>query len=161
VELLLSVGLAGSYVGLVSSIVLEALEAGVLKSTANAATFSGLMHFIRLLGGEAGVALMTRFITVREQFHSNMLGLNIQGDSWLTDERIGALTARFSSVSSGLDEAYLRAIDVLSQQVKAQAYTLAISDGFIVIGGTVVVYLFMTLFLKPAQISYKDLRKMP
>ena len=160
IELLLTLGLAASYVGLVSSIVLEGLEGGALKSAANAATFSGLMHFIRLFGGEVGVAFMTRVITVREEFHSNMLGLYVQLGNWLTDDRIRGLTARFSPSSTGTDVAQFRAIDVLSRQVKAQAYTLSIADGFIVIGWMVVIYLVMMLFLKPAHISYRDLRKM-
>jgi MFS transporter, DHA2 family, multidrug resistance protein len=160
IELLLALGLADSYVGLVGSIVLDGIEAGVLKSAANAATFSGLMHFIRIFGGEVGVALMTRVLTVREQFHSNMLGLNVQLGNWLTDARLRVLTAGFLPNSSGADEAQSRAIDVLSKQVKAQAYTLAISDGFILIGWMVVAYLIMMLFLKPIRISYKDLRKM-
>jgi DHA2 family multidrug resistance protein len=160
VELLLAVGLACSYVGLVGSIVLEGLEAGALTNAANAATFSGLMHFIRIFGGEVGVAFMTRVITVREQFHSNMLGLNVQLGNWLTDERIRGLTAKFLPASSGINEAQSRAISVLNQQVKAQAYTLAISDGFILIGWMVVVYLVMMLFLKPGRVTYRDLRKM-
>jgi DHA2 family multidrug resistance protein len=49
VELLLAAGLACTYIGLVSSIVLEALEAGALTSAAYAATFSGFMHFIASL----------------------------------------------------------------------------------------------------------------
>jgi DHA2 family multidrug resistance protein len=160
VEVLLALGLACSYVGLVSSIVLEGLESGALASAANAATFSGLMHFIRIFGGEVGVAFMNRVITVREQFHSNMLGLNVQVGNWLTDDRIRSLTAGFLPASSGVDEAQFRAIDVLSKQVRAQAYTLAISDGFILIGWMVVVYLVLMLFLKPGRISYKDLGKM-
>jgi DHA2 family multidrug resistance protein len=160
IELVLALGLASSYVGLVSSIVLEGLEGGALKSAANAATFSGLMHFIRVFGGEVGVAFMTRVITIREEFHSNMLGLNVQLGNWITDDRIRGLTARFLPVSAGADEAQFRALDVLSRQVKAQAYTLSVADGFIVIGWMVVIYLVMMLFLKPAHISYKDLRKM-
>ena len=61
---------------------------------------------------------------------------------------------------AGTGEAQARAIDVLSRQIKAQAYALAIADGFIVIGWMVVIYLVMMLFLKPARISYRDLRKM-
>src|SRR6202043_551772 len=160
IELVLALGLASSYVGLVSSIVFEGLEGGALKSAANAATFSGLMHFIRVFGGEVGVAFMTRVITIREEFHSNMLGLNVQLGNWITDDRIHGLTARFLPVSAGADEAQFRAIDVLSRQVKAQAYTLSIADGFIVIGWMVVIYLVMMLFLKPAHISYRDLRNM-
>ena len=160
VELLLSLGLAASYVGLVSSIVLEALESGVLTSAAYAATFSGFMHFIRLFGGQVGTAVMTRLITVRERFHDNALGLHVQLGSWLTDERVRALTAGLFSPSTGAEQAQSRAVDILSQQVRAQAYTMAISDGFIVIGWMVVIYLLLLLVLRPAKFSYQDLRKM-
>jgi DHA2 family multidrug resistance protein len=92
VELKLSLGLASAYIGLVASIVLGALESGALTS-ANVATFSGFMHLMRLFGGQVGVASMTRLIAVREQFHSNMLGLYIQRGSWLTDQRVRRLAA--------------------------------------------------------------------
>ena len=62
--------------------------------------------------------------------------------------------------SAGPEEAQYRAIDILSQQVRAQAYTLAIADGFILIGWMVVAYLLLMLFLRPGKFSYKDLRKM-
>ena len=159
-ELLLAAGLACSYVGLVGSIVLEGLEAGALSSAASAATFSGFMHFIRIFGGEAGVAIMTRLVSVREQFHSNMLGLRVQTGGWLTDDRLRMLSGGLLPDSSGSDEAGHRAVALLSQQVRAQAYTLATSDGFLVICWVVVGYLLLMLFLKPGKISYKDLRNM-
>jgi DHA2 family multidrug resistance protein len=158
-ELLLALGLAGSYVGLVSSIVLEALESGVLTSAALAATFSGFMHFVRLFGGQIGTSAMNRIVTVRERFHDNALGLHVQAGNWLTDERLRVLSAGLFSPSSGSDEAQSRAIGVLNQQVRGQAYTMAISDGFIVICWMVVVYLLLLLFLRPAKFSYRDLRK--
>ena len=37
---------------------------------------------------------------------------------------------------------------------------MAISDGFVVIGWMVVVYLLLLLLLKRAKFSYQDLRKM-
>jgi MFS transporter, DHA2 family, multidrug resistance protein len=160
VELLLALGLACSYVGLVSSIVLEALESGVLTSAAYAATFSGFMHFIRLFGGQVGTSVMTRIITVRERFHDNALGLHVQAGNWLTDQRILALSAGLFSPSTGSDEAQSRAVDILGQQIRAQAFTMAISDGFVVIEWMVVVYLLLLLLLKPAKFSYQDLRRM-
>src|SRR5580693_7590101 len=159
-ELLLALGLAGSYVGLVSSIVLEALESGALASAANAATFSGFMHFIRLFGGQIGTSTMNRIVTVRERFHDNAIGLHIQAGNWLTDERVRALTAGLFASSSGSDEAQSRAVGVLSEQVRGQAYTMAISDGFVVICWMVVVYLLLLLFLRRAKYSYLDLRKL-
>jgi len=160
VELLLATGFAGTYVGLVGSIVLEGLEAGALTSAANAATFSGLMHFIRIFGGQAGVAVMNRFLSVREQFHSNLLGLNVQIGAWLTDERVRVLTGGLLPGSTGSEEAQHRAIGILSQQVRAQAFTLATADAFILIGWMVAGYLMLMLLLRPGQIRYKDLRNM-
>jgi DHA2 family multidrug resistance protein len=160
VELLLAAGFACTYVGLVGSIVLEGLEAGALTSMANAATFSGFMHFIRIFGGQLGVAIMTRFITVRERFHSNMLGLHVQSGSWLTDERLRMLSGGLFPGSTGWDESQARAVGVLSRQVRAQAYTLAISDGFVLIGWVAVAYMLLMLFLRRGKVTYKDLRKM-
>jgi DHA2 family multidrug resistance protein len=160
VELLLAAGLACAYIGLVGSIVLEALEAGALTSPAKAATFSGFMHFIRIFGGAVGVAAMTRFLSVRERFHSNLLGLGVQTGSWLTEERLRMLTGKFLPDSAGAEEAQSRAVAILSQQVRAQAYTLAIADGFILIAWSVAAYLLLMLLLRPGKISFKDLRKM-
>ena len=158
VELLMSAALACTYIGLVSSIVLEGLEAGALTSPSNAATFSGFMHFIRIFGGQVGVAGMNRALSVRERFHSNIL---VQMNEWLTDKRVHTLTAGMLPHSSGPEGAQSRAVAILSQQVRAQAYTLATSDGFILITWVAFSYLFLMLFLRPGKISFKDLKKMP
>ena len=160
VELLLALGLAGAYIGLVSSIVLEGLEAGALTSPSNAATFSGFMHLMRIFGGEVGVAVMLRFVAVREQFHSNMLGLSVQSGSWLTDHRLRMLADGVLPRSTDGQEAQHRAAAILGLQVRAQAYTLATSDGFVLIVWVVIVYLLIMLLLRPGKITFNDLRKM-
>jgi len=160
IELLLSVGLACTYIGLVSSIVLEGLEAGALTSAAYAATFSGFMHFVRIFGGQVGVAAMTRFISLREKFHSNLLGLHVQEGAWLTDERLRLLTEGLRPESAGPEEAHYRAVDILIRQIRAQAYTMAVADGFILIVWMAGVYLLLMCFLRPGKISFKDLSKM-
>ncbi len=160
IELLISCGFAGSYIGLLGSIVLEGLEVGALTSATVAASYSGFMHFIRLFGGEVGVAVMARFITVRERFHSNLLGLHVQAGTWITDERVRMLSGGLLPASTGSEEAQYRAVGILSQQVRAQAYTMAISDGFILVGWMVVAYLMLMLCLHPGKFEYKDLRTM-
>jgi DHA2 family multidrug resistance protein len=160
-ELILAAGFACTYIGLVSSIVLEAIEAGVLTSPANAATYSGFMHFIRIFGGQIGVTAMTWFLSDRQKFHSNMLGLYVQSGSWLTDERIRMLTGGLLPSSTGPEEALARAVKILDQQVRAQAYTLASADAFILIAWMVVAYLVLMLLMRPAKISFKDIRRMP
>jgi len=160
VEVFLAVGFACSYVGLVGSLVLQALESGALSSATNAATYSGFIHFIRLFGGQVGVAVMTHFISVREKVHSNLLGLHVQTGSWLTDERMRMLSGGILPESAGQEEAQYRATGILGQQVHAQAYTLASADGFLLIGWVVVAYLLLMLLLRPGKFSYKDLRNM-
>ena len=160
IELFLSAGLACAYIGLVSSIVLEGLEAGALTSAALAATFSGFMHFIRIFGGQVGVAGMTRFLSLREKFHSNLLGLHLEAGDWLTDQRLRLLTGGLLPQSAGTEEAQQRALEILSRQTRAQAYTMAVADGFILIGWMTAVYLLLMLFLRPGRLSYRDLRKM-
>jgi len=160
-ELFLAVGFACTYIGLVSSIVLEGLEAGALTSATKAATFSGFMHFIRIFGGQVGAVAMARFISLREKFHSNLLGLHLDKGTWLTNQRIRMLRGGVLPASTGPEEALSRAVKLLGQQVRAQAYTMAYADGFILIGWMVVAYLLLMLLLRPTRISYKDLRSMP
>jgi MFS transporter, DHA2 family, multidrug resistance protein len=159
-ELVLATGLACVYIGLVSSIVLVGLEKGALSSAAAAATFSGFMHSFRIFGGQVGVSIMNRFLSVREQFHSNMLGLHVQIGNWLTDERLRIVSLGVLPGSSGLEEAQARAGALLGQQLRTQAYTLAIADGFVLIAGVAAAYLIVMLLMQPAKISYQDLRRM-
>ena len=57
-------------------------------------------------------------------------------------------------------EAQQRAATILDLQVRAQAYILATSDGFVLIVWVVVAYLILMLFLRPGKITFNDLSKM-
>ena len=79
-----------------------------MTSLAKAATVSGYAHFIRLLGGEVGVAFMTHFLSAREKFHSNLLGLHVQSGTWITDQRLRMLAAGAFGKSTGTQAAGYR-----------------------------------------------------
>jgi DHA2 family multidrug resistance protein len=160
-ELVLATGLACVYIGLVSSIVLVGLEKGALNSAAAAATFSGFMHAFRIFGGQVGVSIMNRFLTVREEFHSNMLGLHVQIGNWLTDERLRTVSLGLLPGSSGQEEAQARAAALLNQEVHVQAYTLAIADSFVLIAFVTAAFLLVMLLMTPVKLTYQDLRRMP
>ena len=103
---------------------------------------------------------MTRVLTVRERFHSNLLGLHVSAGNWITNERLQALTAGMYPKSAGADQAQMRAMGILSAQVRAQAYTMAISDGFILVGWMVILFLLLMALLHRSRFSFQDLRRM-
>jgi len=158
-DLLLAFGLSMAYVGMVGAIVIQGLESGALTSAVNAATFSGWFHTIRIFGGQVGVAALTRFLSVREKFHSNRLGLDVSIGSWITEERLRTLTGGLLPHSSGLDEAQARSLGLLSAQVRKQAATLSYLDGFVLLEWSIVLFLILAAFLKPFSANYRLLSK--
>lgn len=156
-ELLMAVGQSFAFIGLVSTIVLQAIFSGGLSKAQDALTFSAFFHIIRLLGGQMGVTFMTHFIAVREQLHSNLLGLHVQGGNWLDDLSMGQLTAGLYGKSSGLAAATGRAVGVISGRVRLQAYTLTFVDGFHLIAWACVVALLLIALLRKSPLHYGEL----
>jgi MFS transporter, DHA2 family, multidrug resistance protein len=156
-ELLTAAGQSFAFIGLVATIVLQAIFSGGLSKPQDALTFSAFFHVIRLLGGQIGVAAMTRYIAVREQLHSNLLGLHVQLGNWLDDASIHQLTSGFSPKSSGLAVAAGRAVEVIGDRVRLQAYTLTFIDGFHLIAWVCVAALLFTALLRRSPLNYREI----
>jgi MFS transporter, DHA2 family, multidrug resistance protein len=97
---------------------------------------------------------MQRLVTVREQFYSNMIGQHVEAGAWLSNERLRMLTGELAASSSGSDESQARALVVLAGQVKQQAYTLAYSDGFLVIAWLCVGMIVLIACMKTMKIYF-------
>jgi DHA2 family multidrug resistance protein len=123
-------------------------------------TFSAFFHTVRLFGGTLGAVLMGRFIAEREKFHSNLLGLNVQQGSWITDGGIRQLAAGAFSKSSGLAEAAGRAVDIVGARLRLQAYTLSVNDGFYLVAWACVIALLFVACLREAPLKYGELSHM-
>jgi DHA2 family multidrug resistance protein len=156
-ELLMGVGQSFAFIGLVSTIVLQAIFSGGLTKPQAALTFSAFFHIVRLLGGQMGVALMTHYIAVREQLHSNLLGLHVQRGNWINDAAIRELTAGLYAKSSGLPAATGRAIGLISARVRLQAYTQTFIDGFHLVAWACVAALFLIVLLRKSPLNYGEL----
>jgi MFS transporter, DHA2 family, multidrug resistance protein len=156
-ELLMGVGQSFAFIGLVSTIVLQALFSGGLTRPQWALTFSAFFHVIRLFGGQIGVAFMTHFISHREKIHSNLLGLHVQQGNWLTDLNARQLTAGLFSKSAGLAEAGGRAATVIAGRIRLQAYALTMNDGYHLVAWACVLVLLLILLLRRAPLDYGDL----
>jgi len=153
-QLLIGAGLSVAFVGMVGSFVQQAANSGALSAPINVLTYSAFIHTVRILGGELGTAFMQRFITLREQFHSNLIGLHVEVGNWLTDERLRFLTGGVNANSAGVDEAQGRAAALLGGQIRQQAYTLAYTDGFMIIAWVCVGIIVLIACLKPMTILF-------
>jgi DHA2 family multidrug resistance protein len=159
-QAVMAVGLALAFNSMVGSIVLEILDSGALKRPADVLTFAGFFQVARLFGGEVGSTFMGHFIAVREQFHSNMLGLNVQLGNGLTDYRLLGLQHAFAPQSTGL-AATGRAAAVLGLQVRQQAFTMAISDSFILLATCCVACLVVVAFMSTVPTQYRQVTAVP
>jgi DHA2 family multidrug resistance protein len=159
-QAVMAVGLALAFNSMVGSIVLELLDTGALKRPVDVLTFAGFFQITRLFGGEIGSTFMGHFIAVREQFHSNMLGQNVQMGNGLTDYRLLGLQHAFASHSTGLTAAG-RAAEVLGLQVRQQAFTLAISDSFLLVATCCVACLIVIAFMSTVPTQYRQVTAAP
>ena len=156
----MAIGLALAFNSMVGSIVLEVLDTGALTRPADVLTFAGFFQVMRLFGGEVGGVLMGHFVAVREEFHSNILGLNVGLGNGITDTRLTQLQHAFASHSTGLT-AIGRAAEVLSLQVRQQAFTLAISDSFILVAACCVGCLVVVAFMSRVPTQYRQVVAAP
>jgi MFS transporter, DHA2 family, multidrug resistance protein len=159
-QAVMAVGLALAFNSMVGSIVLEVLDTGALTRPADVLTFAGFFQTVRLFGGESGSAFMGHFIAIREQFHSNILGLNVHLGDVLTDQRLFGLGHAFASHSTGTT-AVGRAAEVLGLQVRQQAFTLAISDSFLLVAACCVACLVAVAFMSAVPTQYRQVVAAP
>jgi DHA2 family multidrug resistance protein len=159
-ELLVGVGQAFAFIGLVGCIVLQAIFTGGLAKAERALSFSAYFHVIRLFGGTAGAIYMGHFIAQREKLHSNLLGLHVNGGNWITDQNIRAMTAGLYAKSSGITAAGARAVDLIGARLRLQAYSLSLIDGFLLLAWSCFCALILVALLGKSPLNYGDLSAM-
>jgi DHA2 family multidrug resistance protein len=152
----MAVGLALAFNAMVGAIVLEVIDTGALSRPIDVLTFAGYFQTLRLFGGEAGAAFMQHFIAVREQFHSNILGLGVQLGERATSQRLEGLSAGVASSSTGAAAAVARAGKILGLQVRQQAFTLAITDSFTMVAWSVVCSLVVIACMRRVSTQYQQ-----
>ena len=104
---------------------------------------------IRNLGGAVGIAVLQTVLTKREQYHSNVLSQSVTLFEQATRDRIEQLTQYFMNhgVANRIDAAQ-RAYVAIGHIVQKQAFILAFSDTFYLLGAALIVALLAALMLK-------------
>lgn len=99
-------------------------------SPADALSIGTLLQVSRMFGGEIGTAFMQTFVRVREQVHSNLIGLHVDGLASLTADRLAAYRNALATHTSDLVVTTERATGLLAQAIAKQAAVLSYIDGF-------------------------------
>jgi DHA2 family multidrug resistance protein len=117
----------------------------------NAGSASALFNMMRNLGGAVGIAMLQTFLTKREQYHSNVLTPSVSLFEQATRARLDQLTQYFINhgVTERADAAH-RAFVAIGGIVQKQAFILAFSDTFYLMGVALLVALMAVLFLRKA-----------
>jgi len=155
-QVVMAVGLALAFNSMVGAIVLEVINTGALTRPIDVLTFAGYFQTVRLFGGEAGTAFMQHFLSVREQFHSNILGLGVHFGEPATSQRLLGLSAAMAAKSPGSGAAMGRAGEILGLQVRQQAFTLAINDCFTLVAWSVVCCLIVVACMARVPTQYQQ-----
>ena len=113
-----------------------------------ALTFGAMLQTGRLFGAQIGAAFVQTIVRVREQVHSNLIGLHVATGSLLTGDRLQDYARAVAGRSIGAPDASARATALLAHSVQNQADVLAYIDGFMIIGFAVVGMLLLMLLLR-------------
>jgi len=97
---------------------------------ARATAFVAYIQVMRLDVIEIAVAAMTTWLRVREQVHSNLIGLYVSAGNSDVAQAVGRLTGRFVQHSADAEAALARATTVMASVVRREANVLSIIDGF-------------------------------
>lgn len=110
---------------------------------------SAIYNLLRAIATTTANASISTLLTKREQFHSSILVSSVSRSHLPTQERMQQLGGFFTSKLGDSVTAQTQALKIIQQTISKQAYLLAFSDCFYVIGIAVILgAIFSIPFLK-------------
>jgi DHA2 family multidrug resistance protein len=137
------------------SFALTALLMLVVRSISptDALSIGCLLQISRLFGCEMGTAFMQTFVRMREQVHSNLVGLHVDAIAGLTVDRLNGYKGALAAHTADLATAAAQAEKLLAAAVAQQASVLAYIDGFLAAGFGAFICLLLVAMMRPTPPS--------
>ncbi len=114
----------------------------------DAAGASSLFNVMRNLGGSMGIALLQTFTTWQEHFHFDVISQRLTEDNPLLQERLDRMAQLFQGDAAGPGEAMSMALAQIQALVRREAYVMAYSDCFYIMGAAMALALVAVCFLR-------------
>jgi DHA2 family multidrug resistance protein len=150
-QVVLAIGHPIAFAPLISVQLFSNLRAGQRPSRVRSYTNGVYFQTIRLFATQAGASVLQRFLLWREHFWQTKLVSHVNG-TWQTAERLSTFVGAMIPNAPGLAPAGERALRLLTDSVWRQAETLAIADGFMVLGCFLVSAVFIVALLRPVSV---------
>ena len=99
---------------------------------------SALFNMLRNLGGSIGIAILATQLDLREKLHSVRIGESVSLFGFATQERLESFTQHFTAMGSDAVTAGEQAIKAIAFTVRKEAYVMAYSDCFLILGTLIV-----------------------
>ena len=112
---------------------------------------SALFNMFRNLGGSIGIALLATQLDVREKLHSLRLGETVTAFSPSTVERLGWLGQQLTARGAETAAASQQALGVLASTIRREAFVMAYSDCFFVLGALLLSMVVVVWLCRPAK----------
>jgi MFS transporter, DHA2 family, multidrug resistance protein len=155
-QIIFAVGLVFAFNALVGPIVLELINTGGLARPTHTPTFAGFFQTVCLLGGQIGSALILYVIPIREQFHSNILGLGVQLGEFSTHHRLLGLGVAMAQHATDKTVASGRVGKILGFQLRKQELPLAITDSFTLVAWAAILCLVVIACMEHVPTQYSQ-----
>jgi DHA2 family multidrug resistance protein len=112
---------------------------------------SALYNMLRNLGGSIGIALLATQLDWREKLHSLRIGESVSAFSAATQQRLDGLTQHFLALGGDSANAGQQALSALAATVRREAWVMAFSDCFFLIGVVLLAMIPLAWFCRPAK----------
>jgi DHA2 family multidrug resistance protein len=114
----------------------------------NQAAASSLFNIMRNLGGSIGIALLQTLTTEREHFHFDVISQRLTQNSLLVQERIEGMARLFLERVGDFAQARMMALAQLQAMVRRNAYVMAYSDCFWIMGVVLLASVLAIFFMQ-------------
>lgn len=118
---------------------------------------ASLVHITRTVGSAVGLALVVTFTRKQEQVHSALTGLHVQGSAAAVQARLDVTAARLQTQGIDPTTAAAKTSSTPAEVVQREAFVLAYSDMFLILGLLIAAMSLVTLLMSRPKLPGKFL----